>query len=60
MPHLSFPLRAGELTLLTLSNLMVTELAHPIPGVDVLIGMDVLLACRLIVDGPARQFALEF
>jgi len=29
-------------------------------GVDVLIGLDLLIACRLVVDGPARLFTLEF
>jgi hypothetical protein len=41
-------------------NLKVMEMPAPIPGVEVLIGMDLLLNCRLIVDGPARQFSLEF
>jgi hypothetical protein len=27
---------------------------------DVLIGMDVLLTCKLTVDGPAGQFTLDF
>jgi len=27
---------------------------------DVLIGMDVLLECKLMLDGPARQFSIEF
>ena len=29
-------------------------------GVDVLIGLDVLMACRLVLDGPARLFTLDF
>ena len=29
-------------------------------GVDVLIGLDLLVACRLVIDGPARLFTLEF
>ena len=29
-------------------------------GVDVLIGLDLLVACRLVVDGPAGLFTLEF
>lgn len=28
--------------------------------IDVLLGMDVLLECRLLIDGPARQFTLDF
>jgi hypothetical protein len=27
---------------------------------DVLIGLDFLVSCRLILDGPARQFSLGF
>jgi hypothetical protein len=40
-------------------DLLVMELP-PNPSVDVLIGMDVLLGCRMLVDGPARQFTLDF
>lgn len=40
-------------------DLLVME-APPNPPVDILIGMDVLLGCRLLVDGPARQFTLDF
>ena len=29
-------------------------------GVDVLIGLDLLVSCRLVLDGPARLFTLEF
>jgi hypothetical protein len=43
-----------------IQNLEVSELAAPIPGTDVLIGMDVLEHCRLLVDGPAGTFTLEF
>lgn len=46
--------------MLTRRDLIVMELPCPIPGVDVLVGMDILLDCRLLVDGPARQFSLEF
>jgi hypothetical protein len=40
-------------------DLLVMELP---PGfwVDVLIGMDVLLNCRTLIDGPGRQFTLDF
>jgi hypothetical protein len=41
-------------------DLLVTELAVPLPDADVLIGLDVLLTCKLILDGPGRQFTLEF
>jgi hypothetical protein len=42
------------------SDMLVTELAALLPDVDVLIGLDMLLTCKLLVDGPARQFTLEF
>jgi hypothetical protein len=38
----------------------VLELANPIPGVDVLVGMDVILTCKMMVDGPVGQFTLDF
>jgi len=41
-------------------SLEVVELTTPIPNIDVLLGMDVLLQCRLLIDGPARQFTLMF
>lgn len=46
--------------MLTRDDLIIMELIDPIPGVEVLIGMDILLDCRLLLDGPDRQFALEF
>jgi hypothetical protein len=46
--------------MLTRSDLIVMELPVPIAGVDVLIGMDLLLNYKLMVDGPVRQFALDF
>jgi hypothetical protein len=53
---------AGNLPgpMLTRGNLVVMELADPIPDVEVLIGLDILLDCRLLLDGPARQFTLDF
>ena len=39
--------------------LLVMELPPGFP-LDVLIGMDILLTCKMLVDGPARQFTLEF
>lgn len=38
----------------------VTSLAHPIPGIDVLLGIDLLRQCLLIVDGPGKKFTLAF
>ncbi len=51
--------RAPTLPMLTLPSLLVMELP---PGLscDVLIGMDVLLHCKLIVDGPSQTFTVEF
>jgi hypothetical protein len=46
--------------MLTRRDLTVMEMPSPIPGVEVLIGMDVLLDCKLLLDGPARQLTLEF
>jgi hypothetical protein len=40
-------------------DLLVFELLPGSP-VDVLIGMDVLLGCRMLVDGPNRQLTLDF
>ncbi len=40
-------------------TLSVMELTATLPQVDVLIGLDFLLGCRFILDGPARQFSLE-
>lgn len=51
---------AGRAAMLTVRDLLVSELTAEVPDVDVLIGMDVLLGCKLLLDGPARQFALEF
>jgi hypothetical protein len=45
---------------LTLANLQVTELKAVLADADVLIGLDVILQYRMIVDGPARFFSLDF
>ncbi len=39
---------------------MVTELPAPLPDADVLVGLDLLLDCKLVLDGPGRWFTLEF
>lgn len=41
-------------------TLLVSELTTTLTNVDVLVGLDVLLGCRLFLDGPARQFTLDF
>lgn len=43
----------------TIPDLLVMEMPSPLP-VDVLIGMDVLLRCRMLVDGPAGVFSLDY
>jgi len=40
-------------------DLLVMELPPGTP-VDVLIGMDVLLNCRMLLDGPGRIFTIDF
>jgi hypothetical protein len=41
-------------------TLLVMELTTSLPMVEVLIGLDFLLGCRFLLDGPARRFSLEF
>lgn len=45
---------------LVFADLLVMELPTVLPGLDVLIGMDVLLTARFVLEGPQRQLALEF
>jgi hypothetical protein len=45
---------------MTRPSLLVTELAAALTDADVLIGLDVLLECTLLLDGPARMFTLDF
>jgi hypothetical protein len=54
------PARPAGSPWLTQSGLLAMEMPSPIPGVDVLIGLDILLDCKMLLDGPARQFTLEF
>jgi predicted aspartyl protease len=42
------------------SSWLVMELASALPGIDVLIGLDLLLELRFLLDGPARHFTLDF
>jgi hypothetical protein len=41
-------------------DLLVMELAAAPVGIDVLIGLDVLLGCQFTLDGPGRRFAISF
>jgi hypothetical protein len=45
---------------ITHPNLLVTELASVLADADLLIGLDVILDCKLLLDGPGRMFSLEF
>jgi hypothetical protein len=45
--------------MLTCPDLLASELTTALPNVDVLVGLDVLLVCRLTLDGPVRRFTLE-
>jgi hypothetical protein len=51
--------RAGSPELVE-AHLLVMELTSPPHGLDVLIGLDIMLGCRMVLAGPARQFTLEF
>ena len=42
------------------SNLPVMELTTAYRKIEVLIGLDILLGYRFLLEGPARQFSLEF
>jgi hypothetical protein len=50
---------AGGL-LVTHPGLVVSELSVGLPDADVLVGLDLLLEGKLLLDGPARQFTLEY
>jgi hypothetical protein len=41
-------------------TLLVMELPASIPGIDVLVGRDVLNLCKTIIDGPGNGFSIEF
>jgi hypothetical protein len=41
-------------------TLPVMELKAALPVVEVLIGLDILLGCKFLLDGPGGQFSLEF
>lgn len=40
--------------------LLVMELPVVIPGIDVLIGRDILNQCKTVIDGPNSCFSIEF
>jgi len=41
-------------------DVVVTELAQPLPNVEVLVGLDILRECLLIADWPGHRFTLAF
>src|SRR5947209_4768715 len=41
-------------------DLLVMEWASAPTGIDVLIGLDILLGCQFRLDGPGRRFMLDF
>ena len=41
-------------------SLVVMELQQSLPNAEVLIGLDILLKCKLFLDGPAGVFTLEW
>lgn len=69
MAVIRYPLSSQGLMVSTLIGLSGRELVAlhvtgnpfppPLPA-RALIGMDVLAQCRLIVDGPAAEFSIEF
>ena len=42
------------------STLPVMELTMPLGTVEVLIGLNFLLGCKFLLEGPALKFSLEF
>jgi hypothetical protein len=40
--------------------MLVSELPTVLPDADVLVGLDVLLQLKFLLDGPAGQFTLDF
>jgi hypothetical protein len=48
-----------QLPWLVCPDLVVMELPPGVP-VELLIGLDVIRTCKMLVDGPAGQFSLEF
>ena len=50
----------GSAAMFTASQLVVTELIHAAPGIEVLVGLDVILQGVFNVDGPARIFTFTF
>lgn len=45
---------------LVLPDVLVMEMTQPPANLDVLIGLDVLLTARLLLDGPGQFYTLDF
>ena len=56
----SVPDSLGVAAAFVLPQLLVMELTARLPDIDVLIGLDVVASWRLMIDGPARSFAVEY
>ena len=46
--------------LLTAPAVLVSELPAVLPDADVLIGLDLLLVGKMLLDGPGRLFAMDY
>jgi hypothetical protein len=57
---LSFLDATGTRLLYAEPDLLVTEMATPPPNLDAFVGLDLILRCMLIVDGPNGYFTLRF
>jgi hypothetical protein len=44
----------------TISTIVVQELKTVLPGADVLVGLNAMLECNFVLEGPARQFSFIF
>jgi hypothetical protein len=53
------PNRAGS-PMLTVPFLLVTELAVTVAAADVLVGLNLLLQYKFVLDGPSAEFSFEF
>ena len=58
---LSIPNPTGARTpMLVRAQWLVTDFLQAPPGIDVLLGMDLIRECLLIIDGPGEFFTLGF
>jgi Aspartyl protease len=54
------PILGVSATTVLTKKIEVGSVATLEPGIDVLFGLDLLLLCRLFIDGPAQTFTLDF